>query len=67
MVWSGYEGSLLYRALFKVNTALLPIEVRGMIRLYPLVLLHILRHHVDVVSGGAGRFGINTSLKDTSF
>ena len=67
VVWTGYEGSFLDRALLKINTALLPIEVRVIIHLEPLVLLHILRRHVDVVTGGTGRLGINTCLKDASF
>ena len=67
VVWTRYEGSLIYRTLLEINTALLPIEVRVMIRLEPLVLLHILRRHVDVVAGGTGRLRVNAFLKDASF
>ena len=66
VVWTRYEGSLIYRTLLEINTALLPIEVRVMIRLEPLVFLHILRRYVDVVAGGTGRQRVYAFLKDAS-
>ena len=55
VVGSWDQGPGLEGAFVQVDAALLPPEVRVDLSLDPVVRLHVLRRHVDVVTGGAGR------------